>query len=130
MSAEWQTVETDLLVIGGGVAGSMAAIPALEAGLNVTVCEKGRLLDNCGSVGCGVDHYLTVMESGSEWDTPEFLIKHLPELTDGIVDIEVAGRVIHEMPNDLDRASSGLPGCSQRAGGRQGREEGRCPGDR
>lgn len=101
MSAEWQTVETDLLVIGGGVAGSMAAIPALEAGLNVTVCEKGRLLDNCGSVGCGVDHYLTVMESGSEWDTPEFLIKHLPELTDGIVDIEVAGRVIHEMPKIL-----------------------------
>ncbi len=70
----------------------MAAIPALEAGLNVTICEKGRLLDNCGSVGCGVDHYLTVMESGYEWDTPEFLIKHLPELTDGIVDIEVAGR--------------------------------------
>jgi len=59
----------------------MAAIPALEAGLNVTICEKGRLLDNCGSVGCGVDHYLTVMESGYEWDTPEFLIKHLPELT-------------------------------------------------
>lgn len=101
MSGEWQTIDTDLLVIGGGVAGSMAAIPALEAGLNVTVCEKGRLLDNCGSVGCGVDHYLTVMESGPEWDTPEFLIKHLPELTDGIVDIEVAGRVIHEMPKIL-----------------------------
>jgi succinate dehydrogenase/fumarate reductase flavoprotein subunit len=101
MSGEWQTIETDLLVIGGGVAGSMAAIPALEAGLNVTVCEKGRVLDNCGSVGCGVDHYLTVMESGPEWDTPEFLIKHLRELTDGIVDIEVAGRVIHEMPKIL-----------------------------
>ncbi len=101
MCGEWQTIDTDLLVIGGGVAGSMAAIPALEAGLNVTICEKGRLLDNCGSVGCGVDHYLTVMESGPEWDTPEFLIKHLPELTDGIVDIEVAGRVIHEMPKIL-----------------------------
>ena len=101
MSGEWQTIDTDLLVIGGGVAGSMAAIPALEAGMSVTVCEKGRLLDNCGSVGCGVDHYLTVMESGPEWDTPEFLIRHLRELTDGIVDIEVAGRVIHEMPKIL-----------------------------
>ena len=101
MSGEWQTIDTDLLVIGGGVAGSMAAIPALEAGMSVAVCEKGRLLDNCGSVGCGVDHYLTVMESGPEWDTPEFLIKHLRELTDGIVDIEVAGRVIHEMPKIL-----------------------------
>jgi len=97
----WQTIDTDFLVIGGGVAGSMAAIPALEAGHRVVVCEKGRVLDNCGSVGCGVDHYLTVMESGPEWDTPEFLLKHIPELTDGIVDMAVASRVIHEMPRIL-----------------------------
>jgi succinate dehydrogenase/fumarate reductase flavoprotein subunit len=79
----------------------MAAIPALEAGLQVTICEKGRVLDNCGSVGCGVDHYLTIMESGPEWDTPEFLIKHIPDLTDGIVDMAVASRVIREMPRIL-----------------------------
>ena len=29
----WRTIDTDVLVIGGGVAGCMAAIPALEAGL-------------------------------------------------------------------------------------------------
>jgi hypothetical protein len=28
-----------------------------------------------GSVGYGVDHYPTVMESGPEWDTPDFLIR-------------------------------------------------------
>ena len=101
MTYAWKTVDTDVLVIGGGVAGCMAAIPALEAGLDVVVCEKGKVLDHCGSVGCGVDHYLTIMESGPEWDTPEFLIKHLPKLTDGIVDMAVASRVIYEMPKVL-----------------------------
>jgi adenylylsulfate reductase, subunit A len=103
---KWITMDTDLLVVGGGVAGSMAAIPALEAGLKVVICEKGKILDHCGSIGCGVDHYLTVMDSGPEWDTPEFLLKHVPELTDGIVDMAVAGRVIHEMPRIFRKIES------------------------
>jgi len=103
MTPSWRTVDTDVLVIGGGVAGCMAAIPALEAGLDVVICEKGKVLDHCGSVGCGVDHYLTIMNSGPEWDTPEFLIKHVPELTDGIVDMAVTSRVIHEMPRVLHK---------------------------
>ena len=106
MKESWTHLDTDVLVVGGGVAGCMAAIPALEAGLDVVVCEKGKVLDHCGSVGCGVDHYLTIMDSGPEWDTPEFLIKHVPELTDGIVDMEVTSRVIHEMPRVLRRIES------------------------
>lgn len=106
MKESWTTLETDLLVVGGGVAGTMAAIPALEAGLKVVICEKGKVLDHCGSVGCGVDHYLTVMDTGPEWDTPEFLIKHVPELTDGIVDMAVAGRVIREMPRIFRKIES------------------------
>jgi len=95
---QFNHLDTDVLIVGGGVAGSMAAIPALEAGLKVVICEKGKVLDHCGSIGCGVDHYLTVMDTGPEWDTPEFLIKHVPELTDHIVDMAVASKVIHEMP--------------------------------
>ena len=106
MTNSWRSIDTDVLVIGGGVAGCMAAIPALEAGLDVVVCEKGKVLDHCGSVGCGVDHYLTIMDSGPEWDTPEFLIKHVPELTDGIVDMAVTSRVIHEMPKVLHKIES------------------------
>jgi adenylylsulfate reductase subunit A len=106
MEQNWTAIETDLLVVGGGVAGTMAAIPALEAGLKVVICEKGRVLDHCGSIGCGVDHYLTVMDTGPEWDTPEFLIKHVPELTDHIVDMAVAGRVIREMPRIFRKLES------------------------
>ena len=106
MKENWTALDTDLLVVGGGVAGSMAAIPALEAGLKVIICEKGKVLDHCGSIGCGVDHYLTVMDTGPEWDTPEFLIKHVPELTDGIVDMAVASRVIREMPRIFRKIES------------------------
>ncbi len=106
MNKPWITMDTDVLVVGGGVAGSMAAIPALEAGLKVVICEKGKVLDHCGSIGCGVDHYLTIMDSGPEWDSPAFLIRHLPELTDYIVDLAVAGKVIHEMPRIFRRIES------------------------
>jgi len=106
MDPDWTTLETDLLVVGGGVAGTMAAIPALEAGLKVVICEKGRVLDHCGSIGCGVDHYLTVMDTGPEWDSPDFLIKHVPELTDYIVDMAVASRVIREMPRIFRKIES------------------------
>jgi len=106
VARDWKTIDTDFLVVGGGVAGCMAAIPVLEAGHSVVMCEKGKVLDHCGSVGCGVDHYLTVMESGPDWDTPEFLMRHVPALTDGIVDLEVASRVIHEMPKILRKIES------------------------
>lgn len=102
----WTVMETDMLVVGGGVAGTLAAIPALEAGYKVVICEKGRVLDHCGSIGCGVDHYLTVMNTGPEWDTPAFLIKHVPELTDHIVDMAVASRVIEEMPRIFRKIES------------------------
>jgi len=59
------------------------------------------VLDHCGSVGCGVDQYLMIMDSGPNWDTPEFLIKHVPELTDGIVDMAVTTKLIHAMPRIL-----------------------------
>ncbi|MDH5747943.1 MAG: FAD-binding protein [Rhodospirillales bacterium] len=106
MKDDWKTIDTDLLIIGGGVAGCMAAIPALEAGLDVVICEKGKVLDHCGSVGCGVDQYLTVMDSGPEWDTPEFLLKYVPELTDGIVDMAVTSKLIHQMPRIFRKIES------------------------
>lgn len=99
-------IETDVVIVGGGVAGCLAAVAAAERGLRVVICEKGQLIERCGSVGGGVDHFLTIMETGPEWDTPEFLVRHLPELTDGIVDLEVADRVIRELPKMLRKLES------------------------
>lgn len=93
-----QQFETDVLIVGGGVAGCLAAVEAQRAGCEVLISDKAKLLERAGSVGGGVDQYLTAMNSGPEWDTPEFLLMHIPTLTDGLVDMEVAERVVHEMP--------------------------------
>ncbi|KAF5588123.1 dihydrolipoyl dehydrogenase [Fusarium subglutinans] len=52
-SAEFLTEEKDLVVIGGGVAGYVAAIKAGQEGMKVTCIEKrGSLGGTCLNVGC------------------------------------------------------------------------------
>ena len=53
MGGKWQRVETDVLVVGGGSAGCMAAIKAKDADptLDVTVMEKGVLTSSTMNAG-------------------------------------------------------------------------------
>ncbi|MCJ7594977.1 MAG: FAD-binding protein [Desulfobacterales bacterium] len=50
-------IEADVLCIGGGIAGLMAAIRASELGARVVVAEKGNTLTS-GAGGIGNDHFL------------------------------------------------------------------------
>ncbi len=49
-------VETDVLVVGGGIAGCPAAAKAAEHGLKVTLVDKA-CVERSGSSGAGIDHY-------------------------------------------------------------------------
>lgn len=51
-----ENVEADVLCIGGGMAGMMAAISAAEFGANVVVVEKGNTVHS-GAGGVGNDHF-------------------------------------------------------------------------
>ncbi len=51
-----KVVETDVLVVGGGIAGCPAAAKAREHGLDVTLVEKAKT-DRSGSAAAGIDHY-------------------------------------------------------------------------
>ena len=56
---EEETLETDLLVIGGGIAGCWAAISAARNGVRVILMEKGDVRRS-GAGGPGCDHWCNV----------------------------------------------------------------------
>jgi succinate dehydrogenase/fumarate reductase flavoprotein subunit len=49
-------IETDVLVIGGGLSGCMAAINAADNGVKVAVIEKSHI-ERSGAAGTGNDHF-------------------------------------------------------------------------
>jgi len=51
-----KVVDTDVLVVGGGIAGCPAAAKAAEHNLRVTLAEKAGT-DRSGSAAAGIDHY-------------------------------------------------------------------------
>ena len=105
-----QTIDTDVLVIGGGVAGCLAAIGAREMNARVAVVDKGGLLERCGSIAAGVDQILAVAEDGPEWDTPEYLLRHVPKLTDSIVDMKPVETFVRGLPAMLRKLEKmGVP---------------------
>ena len=46
-------IETDVLVVGGGMAGTFAAVKAREQGLDVTLVEKGYVSKSGGAAFAG-----------------------------------------------------------------------------
>lgn len=56
VSMKREVVETDVLCVGGGIAGLMAAIRASELGAKVIIAEKGNALCS-GTARCGNDHF-------------------------------------------------------------------------
>lgn len=54
---EEQEIETDVLVLGGGIAGYWAGITAKKMGADVVILEKGGSLKS-GAGGSGCDHWL------------------------------------------------------------------------
>ena len=102
-AAEPTRLRTEVLVIGGGVAGCLAAIQARDAGADVLVADKAKFLERAGSVAGGVDQFMTPLNAGPDWDTPEHLMKFVPMLTDGLTDLDVAERAVHELPRVFQR---------------------------
>ena len=64
------TMETDVLILGAGAAGCLAAVGAREKGAKVLIVDKGSVI-SCGCTGAGQDHFGAQLNTGPDWDTDE-----------------------------------------------------------
>ena len=65
-----ETVESDIVVLGGGLAGCFAAISAARKGMKVALVEKGAT-ERSGSAGSGFDHWESACSNPCSKVTPK-----------------------------------------------------------
>jgi succinate dehydrogenase/fumarate reductase flavoprotein subunit/HEAT repeat protein len=82
-------LETDVLVIGGGTAGTMAALSAATAGADVLLLEKAHVRHS-GALAMGMDGVNNAVIPGKA--TPEDYVREITRANDGIVD----QRTVHQ----------------------------------
>ena len=107
MEPRREVIQTDLLIIGGGSAGCMAAIAAREQGsLDVVVLEKAEI-SRSGDAGGGNDHLLAHLNSGAAWDTDQAMSEYYARVSHGLVDMNVANRLhISRIKDVIERLES------------------------
>ena len=91
--------ECDVLIVGGGNAGINAAISARQEGASVVVMEKADPARS-GSIGGGVDHFMTYLETGPEWDTRKGFLKWVGNAAKGAVDLRVQDAIFSQATRD------------------------------
>lgn len=89
-------MESDVLVIGGGIAGCVAAIRAAATGASVVLVDKARSVRRSGDAGRGLAFLTTYLDLGEPWDTPEAFAQWYADIALGLVDMAVAGPVAIE----------------------------------
>ncbi len=101
-----ETIDADVLIIGGGLAGCMAALSAGEKNANVKIVEKANVRRS-GGAATGIFSFRGVFpdaSSGPE-ETPERFAEEFAQLTDGIANVkalEIIGRELYERMRYLE----------------------------
>src|SRR5690349_25043053 len=80
--ADTTRLECDVLVIGGGTAGTMAALTAAEHGASVLLLEKAHVRHS-GALAMGMDGVNNAVIPGKA--TPEDYVAEITRANDGIV---------------------------------------------
>ena len=75
-------LQADVIVLGGGIAGCMAAISAAKRGQSVILVEKGAT-KRSGAGGSGCDHWESAATNPCSGVTPEELVQAMLDDNDG-----------------------------------------------
>jgi succinate dehydrogenase/fumarate reductase flavoprotein subunit len=104
-------IETDVLIIGGGLAGCMAGIKAAESDVSVTIVEKADTRAS-GCAGTGVDHiwaYIPPVHEKMGYAIEDLVESHIKGIARGFIDPELLHFIARESYNRvLDLESFGL----------------------
>src|SRR3990172_5940240 len=96
-------LKTDVLVVGGRLAGTNAAVGAAEAGASVVVMDKGKI-ERSGDIGGGVDHFLAYLNEGPAWDTREAFLGYVEKVGRGTNHIShIESLFCDELPAAIER---------------------------
>ncbi len=85
-------LETDILIIGGGVAGLNAALTAREAGQEVVIMDKA-VIERSGHTSGGIDHFAAYLDTGPAWDTRPAYLDFTGRSARGVTDLSVVEKV-------------------------------------
>lgn len=86
-----EVLTTDVLIVGGGLAGSNAAIAAAEMGASVLIADKSSI-ERCGAIAGGVDHFMAYLGVDT-WDTREAYLEWVGKTAKGAVNLSVQNAV-------------------------------------
>jgi len=96
-------ITTEVLIIGGGLAGTNAAMGAAEKGADVVIADKGDIRRS-GDIGGGVDHFLAYLDQGPSWDTKEAFLDYVEKIGKGTGHLSIIESVYcAELDGAIDR---------------------------
>lgn len=96
-------LSTDVMIVGGGLAGLNAALGAAQMGASVVVTDKGKI-ERSGDIGGGVDHFLAYLNQGEPWDTREAFLEYVENMGRGTGHLSIIESLYcAELPGAIER---------------------------
>ncbi len=103
-----KTIETDILIIGGGTAGCYAAVEAKEKNpdIDIVILEKGHI-ERSGCLAAGMNAINAYINPG---ETPESFVKYVRYDARGLIREDLVGSIAEELNKTVNKVEEwGLP---------------------